>query len=52
LYRDQYGALDALVEALQTDYVVYVSLNGSPDVVSENMLHTLLVCSARVPEAK
>jgi hypothetical protein len=34
------------------NYVVYVSLNGSPDVVSENVLHTSLVCSARVPEAK
>jgi hypothetical protein len=34
------------------DYVVYVSLNGSPDVISENMLHTSLVCSARVSETK
>jgi hypothetical protein len=34
------------------DYVVYVSLNGSPDVVSEDVLHTSLVCSARVSEAK
>jgi hypothetical protein len=34
------------------DYIVYVSLDGSPDVVSENMLHTSLVCSARVSETK
>jgi hypothetical protein len=34
------------------DYVVYVSLNGSPDVVSENVLHTSLVCSTRVPKAE
>jgi hypothetical protein len=33
------------------DYVVYVSLNGSPDVVSEDVLHTSLVCSACVSEA-
>jgi hypothetical protein len=34
------------------NYVVYISLNGLPDVVSENVLHTPLVCSARVSEAK
>jgi hypothetical protein len=34
------------------DYVVYVSLNDSPDVVSENVLHTLLVCSTRVSKTK
>jgi hypothetical protein len=34
------------------DYVIYVSLNGSPDVVSENVLHTSLVRSARISEAK
>jgi hypothetical protein len=34
------------------DYVVYVCLNGSPDVVSENMLHTPLVLSAHISEAK
>jgi hypothetical protein len=34
------------------DYVVYVSLNGSPDVISENVLHTSLVRSARVSETK
>jgi hypothetical protein len=28
------------------DYVVYVRLNGPPDVVSENVLHTSLVRSA------
>jgi hypothetical protein len=32
------------------DYVVYVSLNGSTDVVSENVLHASLVCSDRIPE--
>jgi hypothetical protein len=34
------------------DYVVYVRHNGPPDVVSENVLHTSLVHSARVSEAK
>jgi hypothetical protein len=34
------------------DYVVYVSLNGPPDVVSEDVLHTSLVRSARISEAK
>jgi hypothetical protein len=34
------------------DYIVYVSLNCSPDVVSENVLHTSLVCSAHVSETK
>jgi hypothetical protein len=34
------------------DYVIYVSLNSSPDVVSEDVMHTSLVCSARVSEAK
>jgi hypothetical protein len=34
------------------DYVVYVCLNGSPNVVTENVLHTLLVRSARISEAK
>jgi hypothetical protein len=31
---------------------VYVSLNGPPDVVSEDVLHTSLVRSARISEAK
>jgi hypothetical protein len=34
------------------DYVIYVRLNSSPDVVSENVLHTPLVRSARISEAK
>jgi hypothetical protein len=34
------------------DYVIYVRHNGPPDVVSENVLHTSLVHSARVSEAK
>jgi hypothetical protein len=34
------------------DYVVYIRLNGPPDVVSEDMLHTPLVRITRVSEAK
>jgi hypothetical protein len=34
------------------DYVVYVSLNSSHDVISENVLHTSLVSSARISETK
>jgi hypothetical protein len=34
------------------DYIVYVCLNGSLDVVSKNVLHTPLVRSARISEAK
>jgi hypothetical protein len=34
------------------DYIVYVCLNGSPDVIPENVLHTSLVCSARVSETE
>jgi hypothetical protein len=34
------------------DYIVYVSLNGLPDVISETVLHASLVCSARVSETK
>jgi hypothetical protein len=34
------------------DNVIYVRLNSSPDVVPENVLHTSLICSARVLEAK
>jgi hypothetical protein len=34
------------------DYVIYVCLNGLPDVVSENVLHTPLIHSARISEAK
>jgi hypothetical protein len=34
------------------DYIVYVRHNGSPDVVPENMLHTSLVSSTRISEAK
>jgi hypothetical protein len=34
------------------DYIVYVCLNGPPDVVSGNVLHTPLVHSARISEAK
>jgi hypothetical protein len=34
------------------DYIVYVSLKGSPDVISKNVLHALLVCSARFSETK
>jgi hypothetical protein len=34
------------------DYIVYLSLNDSPDVVSENMLHASLICSARISETK
>jgi hypothetical protein len=32
--------------------VIYVSLNGSPDVISKNVLHTSLLCSIRVPETE
>jgi hypothetical protein len=34
------------------DYIVYVCLNSSPDVIPENVLHTSLVCSARVSETE
>jgi hypothetical protein len=34
------------------DYIIYVSLNGSPDVIPENVLHTSLVCSAHVLETE
>jgi hypothetical protein len=34
------------------DYIVYVSLNGLPDVIQENVLHTSLVCSARVSKTE
>jgi hypothetical protein len=34
------------------DYIVYECLNGSPDVISENVLHTSLICSARVSETE
>jgi hypothetical protein len=34
------------------DYVVYVGLNGPPDVVSKDMLHTSLVCGTCVSKAK
>jgi hypothetical protein len=34
------------------DDVIYVGLYGSPDVVLENVLHTPLVRSARISEAK
>jgi hypothetical protein len=34
------------------DYIVYVCLNGSPDVISEDVLHTSLVCCARVSETE
>jgi hypothetical protein len=34
------------------DYIIYVRLNGLPDVVSEDVLHTSLVCCARVSEAE
>jgi hypothetical protein len=34
------------------DYIVYVRLNGPPDVIPENVLHTSLVCSARISEAE
>jgi hypothetical protein len=34
------------------DYVIYICLNGLPDVVSENVLHTSLIRNARVSEAK
>jgi hypothetical protein len=33
-------------------YIVYVRLNGPPDVVSEDVLHTPLVCCACVSEAE
>jgi hypothetical protein len=33
------------------DYIVY-RLNGSPDVVSENVLHTSLVSSSRVSKTE
>jgi hypothetical protein len=34
------------------DYIVYVRLNGSPDVISEDVLHTSLLCCARVSETE
>jgi hypothetical protein len=34
------------------NYVINVCLNGPPDVVSEDVLHTSLVCSARISETK
>jgi hypothetical protein len=34
------------------DYIVYVCLNGPPDVIPENVLHTSLVCSARISETE
>jgi hypothetical protein len=34
------------------DYVIYIRLNGLPDVVSENVLHTSLIRSTCVSEAK
>jgi hypothetical protein len=34
------------------DDVVFIRLNGSPDVVPKNVLHALLVRSARISEAK
>jgi hypothetical protein len=34
------------------DYNVYVRLNGSPDVIPEDVLHTSLVCCARVSETE
>jgi hypothetical protein len=34
------------------DYFVYLCLNSPPDVVSENMLHTLLVRSTHILEVK
>jgi hypothetical protein len=34
------------------DYIVYVRLNGPPDVISENVLHTSLVCSTRISETE
>jgi hypothetical protein len=34
------------------DYIVYVRLNGSPDVVSEGVLHIPLVRRARISEAE
>jgi hypothetical protein len=34
------------------DYIVYVCLNGPADVIPENVLHTLLVCSARISETE
>jgi hypothetical protein len=34
------------------DYIVYIRLNGLPDVVSENMVHTPLVRSTRISETK
>jgi hypothetical protein len=34
------------------DYIVYICLNGSPDVISENVLHTSLVGSARISETE
>jgi hypothetical protein len=33
-------------------YIVYVCLDGSPDVIPENVLHTSLVCSARISETE
>jgi hypothetical protein len=34
------------------DYVIHVCLNGSPDVISEDVLHTSLVCCAHVSETE
>jgi hypothetical protein len=34
------------------DYIVYVCLNVSPDVIPEDMLHTSLVSSACILEVK
>jgi hypothetical protein len=34
------------------DYIVYVCLNGPPDVIPENVLHTSLVCSTRISETE
>jgi hypothetical protein len=34
------------------DYIIDVCLDGSPDVISEDVLHTSLVCCARVSETE
>jgi hypothetical protein len=34
------------------DYVNYLSLNGSLDVIPENVLHTSMVCSTCVSETE
>jgi hypothetical protein len=34
------------------NYVIYIRHNGPPDVVSENVLHTSLIRSARISKAK